>query len=301
MAATKAGSKKESDVMVEDQANEGFSLPNEIVKLQYVKRQKGTITNPKHIAYGGMIEGAYREFVPKKSPDTFKYIQVLIKEEQDFLEDALGMTKGDLNLYKKENNFWDSVKFSIPKEGRNLHLDVPIEYIWYKVLLTYENTIAKSLAELKTTDLLTYSFVMLRENEVDNAEVAAFNVNKEAYAIATRLETSANAMREFLYLTGLRVTSDVSLNWLIGKIGKMAKDEPQKVVDVYTARDYITRSFIAKGVLAGVIKDSGGSYTTEDGFPLCEVDMVPSLSNAIKYLADPKNHAVKSQIEAKIG
>lgn len=302
--ATKAGKKVEDPLEIVPEVatlQEKFSLPNEVVKLQYVKRQTGLITNPKHIAYGGMIEGAFREFVPKKSEDTFKYIQVLTKEEQDYLEEIMGMPKGGLNLYKEDNNFWDSVKFSIPKEGRNLHLSKPIEYIWYKVLLTYKNTIATSLAELKTKDLLSYAFVMVREGESENSEVAVYNVKKEAYGIAAKLETSTNAMREFLYLTGLRVTADVTKAWLIAKIAKMAEDDPQNMVDVYSARDYNSRSFIARGVLSGVIRDIGGAYTTEDGMNLCNPDESPSLANAIRFIADPRNHAIKSTLELKMG
>ena len=47
-------------------------LRNERVIVRFVPRQSGIITNPKHILYGGMAEGAIRKFtVPKLSSGMF--------------------------------------------------------------------------------------------------------------------------------------------------------------------------------------------------------------------------------------
>ena len=42
-----------------------FELPNETVEIRYIKKQTGTIVDPKHIAYGGLLEDKGKTF-PRK-------------------------------------------------------------------------------------------------------------------------------------------------------------------------------------------------------------------------------------------
>jgi len=279
----------------------GFSLPNEIIKVQFVVKQRGSIVNPEHVAYAGMLEGAIREFIPKKSRHTFKYVQVLEKHEQDALEDIMGLEKNALSLYKESNNYWDDIKIPIGKDGIRLDLSSPTDYIKYKVLLTYTNTIATSLAELKVVDKATFMFVIVRPGEQDSEEVMTYNFKKEAYSIASKLEASKETIKEFLYLYGIRVASDISTKWLIARLGKIVEEDPQTLVDIYSSKDYSTRAIIARGVLSGVIKDVNGAYTLEDGIELCSENESPSLTNAIKFLSNPNNTDLKNRILAKIG
>jgi hypothetical protein len=295
---TKAGVKS-SEVEVKEK--EEFSLPYETVKIQFIKKQRGAISDVKHVAFGGMLEGTAKHFVPKKSKETFKYIPVLDAEEQKFLEEMLGYDKGGLGLYKDQNNFWDKFEFSVPKEGMNLRLFDPIDYIRYKILLTYTNTVSPSLADLKLNDKATYYFVMVRQGEEDNVEVVKYNVKKEAYKIAEKLELNPQHIREFLYLKGTRVAADTPITWLISRLGQMVENEPEEVVNIYTTKDYKIRSLVARGVLSGVIKDVHGSFSLEDGITLCEENESPSLASAIKFLSNPANASLRQRIEAKIG
>ena len=91
---------------VEVEDNQTVScLRNEKVCVRYVPRQSHMVTDPKHILYGGMAEDAVKTFVvPKLTTGT--YVNVLTNSEMAFLENYLGMEKGTLSVYKKQDNFW---------------------------------------------------------------------------------------------------------------------------------------------------------------------------------------------------
>ena len=108
--------------------------------VRYILKQKGNITNPRHVLYGGMAEGASRTFVvPKLSSG--KYVNVLTDDEKDFLEDAMGLEPNALSIYKKVDNFWDDsnplkiTRVRLTKLDSYLDLSSPEDYIKYKILL----------------------------------------------------------------------------------------------------------------------------------------------------------------------
>ena len=278
-----------------------FTLPNEKIKVEFVKVQKGNVVNPKHVLFGGMAENAIRHLAPRRSRTTFKYIPVLSKEEQKCLESELMLEEGDLSVYKPVNNYWDSVHVDLTKDGITLNLSDPIDFIKYKVVESYDDLVAASLADKAIKDKLTYQFVIVREGDKSNITVSNYNVKKEAYKLADKLEVNMENVKEFLYLAGKRTAGNVSITKLKSMLAEMVENTPERVVDIVSAVDYNIRALIAKGVLAGVIKDINGSYQLEDGINLCAEGETASLSNAIKFLSNNNNADVKNLIEAKLG
>ena len=115
-------------------------LRKEKVCVRYVPRQSHMVTDPKHILYGGMAEDAVKTFVvPKLTTGT--YVNVLTNKEMAFLENILGMDKGALSVYKKQDNFWSDAnpqginKVRLRKQDNYLDLSIPEDYIRYKILL----------------------------------------------------------------------------------------------------------------------------------------------------------------------
>ena len=136
---------------------------------------------------------------------------------------------------------------------------------------------------------------------IENENVIKYNVKKEAYSIASKLELSTERVREFLYLYGVRVSGDASVKWIKGKMAQIIEDDPNGVVDLYTSGNYDTRSLLARGVLCGVIKDVGNKFYLEDGIALAPENEIPSLANSIKFLDDAANSDIRMRVEAKIG
>ena len=59
-------------------------LRNEVITVQYIKKDNGVITNPKHVLYGGLAETAIITLtVPKLTSGAFK--NVLTNSEKAFL------------------------------------------------------------------------------------------------------------------------------------------------------------------------------------------------------------------------
>ena len=290
----------ETQAQAKQKAKE-FALPNEKVVVEFIKKQKGNITNPKHVLFGGMAENAKRHLVPRRSRDTFKYIQILSKDEQAYIENVLALGKDGLSIYKPENNYWDGVSIDLVKEGVPLDLSNPIDYLKYKMVLSYDDMVASSLAELKLRNKRTYQFVVVREGDRSNITVASYNIKKEAYKAAAQLETNIDHIREFLYLAGKRSAGDASVSKIKSMLATMVEDDPQRVVDIVTATDYATRALLSRAVLGGVVKDVNGKFSLEDGVVLCAEGEVASLSNAIKFLSSTHNADIKKLIEAKLG
>jgi len=287
--------------MNEVKVEKKFKLPNEKVQVEFIKREKGNVKNKNHVLYGGMLEGSSRTLSPRRSSTTFKYEKVLTDEEQKFLEKKLGTEKEGLNVYKKDNNYWDSVTVILKKEGISLDLSDPIDYIRYKILLSYTDLVAPSIDAHKLKNKLTYSFVIVHKGDRENEKVIKYNVTKEAYSIASKLDLSTEKTREFLYLYGVRVSGDASVKWIKGKLAQVVEDDPGGVVDLYTSGNYETRSLLARGVLCGVIKDVGNKFYLEDGVALAAENEISSLANSIKFLDDPVNSDIRMRVEAKIG
>src|SRR5574344_1693519 len=119
------------------------------------------VTNPKHILYGGMAEGAVRRFtVPRLSSGMF--VNVLTDNEKAYLEEIMGLEYNALSIYKKVDHFWDDSnenginRVRLTKQDNYLNLADPEDYIRYKILLANKDYIASSLQELEDHPKSTY-------------------------------------------------------------------------------------------------------------------------------------------------
>ena len=156
-------------------------LRNEKVIVRFVPKQTGIVTNPKHILYGGMAEGAVRKFTtPKLTSGMF--VNVLTNNEKAFLEEIMGLEYIALSIFKKVDNFWDDSTDNgisvvrLTKGDNYLNLADPEDYIRYKILLANKDFIASSLQELEDHPKRTHQFVIVQEGEETK------NANKEMSA-----------------------------------------------------------------------------------------------------------------------
>jgi len=273
----------------------GFKLPEEKILVRYVKKQTGFIVNPKHVAYGGKLEGAF-DMLPAKMDSSGKYKEVLTRDEQEGLEEILVVKPGYLSTHKPEDNFWDSVKIKVGKEGIVLDLSKPFEYINYKVLLTYDDLISPSILETKLKR--SYKYEIVRTKDSDTKDKIGVNYNRSAYKLFDKIEDSNEQMAGVIrVLTGKSVAASDN-DWLIKEIGKLIEKDAKRFVNVLTDPDYEIQLFIKKGISKKEIKLTRGKYTTKDGVALCEEGEVPTLINTINFLRNDKNQEIKLAIEA---
>ena len=149
-------------------------LRNEKVIVRFISRARGMVTDPRHILYGGMANGAKVRFTtPLLRSGGFA--DVLTKDEKKFLEYKLGLEPNALSVHNRTNNFWSDAneqgvgRVELIKGDNPLDLSEPIDYIKYKILLNNKEQIAPSIQALQDKPKATYKFVIISESDTNKA------------------------------------------------------------------------------------------------------------------------------------
>lgn len=263
------------------------------------------VTDPKHILYGGMADDAVKTFVvPKLTTGTF--VNVLTNSEMAFLEDYLGMDKGTLSVYKKENNFWSDAnpqginKVRLRKQDNYLDLSIPEDYIRYKILLANKDFIAASLKVLEDRPKATYQFVIIEGSEQVNSAKRNMNITRECYMEFGKIENDIETLMTVVELIdGRNVAPNTSIDFLQTKIDSFIQSNPKTFLKVVKDETLPTKVLIRRSVNAGnIVKRGDYLYLKKDGKPLCGDNEEPILSVAVKYLNNPRNQDIKLGLEA---
>ncbi len=280
-------------------------LRDEKVCVRYIPRQSHMVTDPKHILYGGMAEDAVKTFVvPKLTSGTF--VNVLTNSEMAFLEDFLGMDKGTLSVYKKENNFWSDAnpqginKVKLRKQDNYLDLSIPEDYIRYKILLANKDFIAASQKVLEDRPKATYQFVLIEGNDQINSAKRSMNITRECYMEFGKIENDVETLMCVVELMdGRNVAPNSGIDFLHTQIDKFIQSNPKTFLKVVKDETLPTKVLIRRSVNAGnIVKRGDYLYLKKDGKPLCGDNEEPVLSTAVKFLNNPRNQDIKLGLEA---
>lgn len=265
------------------------------------------VTDPRHILYGGMADDAIKTFVvPKLTTGTF--VNVLTNSEMAFLEEYLGMDKGALSVYKKENNFWSDSnpqginKVRLRKQDNYLDLSLPEDYIKYKILLANKDFIAPSPKVLEDKPKATYQFVLIEGNaQIDSAK-RNMNTTRECYMEFGKIENDIEILMCIVELIdGRNVAPNTSIDFLHTKIDGFIQSNPKTFLRVVKDETLPTKVLIRRSINAGLISKKGDYlYLKQNGTPLCEDREEPILSIAVKYLNNPRNQEIKLGLEAHL-
>ena len=116
-----------------------FTLPNEIVVIRYINRNRGMAANvdKNHVISGGLMSKAVRKFCTPLMRNG-SIANILTADEKEYLESITGL---NLSVY---GDFWNNFRVALHKEDANNRLDLsnPMDYISYKILLIGSITIA---------------------------------------------------------------------------------------------------------------------------------------------------------------
>lgn len=279
-------------------AGESFKLPTEKVEVKYIKRQKGIITDPKHIAYGGLLEGAYITLPPKRLRNG-QYANVLTNDEKRYLEKVLALPEDGLSIYNKTNNYWGTLKVRIGKEGiPELDLSDPISYIQYKILMSYDDIVCDNIENVDRKP--TYKFVIVRTGDIQRQTNKKLDLTKEAYKLLGKLEDNREAMIDFLRVVSIKVADDTSTDWLNGEVGKYMLENTTKFVTLLKDPSYTTRVLLTKAIASGEVVKKGMNYYTKDGESLSEPNTQSTLENVITYLESSVNQEYRLLLMSKV-
>lgn len=283
-------------------------LRNEKVIVRFVPHPSMMVQNPKHVLYGGMAENAVRSFVVPKYSSTGMYVNVLTKNEKNYLEKAMGLEYNALSIYKKKDNFWDDSnnqgigRVVLHKQDNYLDLSIPEDYIKYKILLANKDYIAPSLKELDERPKATYQFVIINEKAEAIQNLNRMDTIKRSYMEYGKIENDFDTLRTVVELTeGRPISNKTKLDHLQGKINEYIQNNPRKFLNTIQDELLPAKVLIRKCIDAGLIgKRNDAYYLRADNTPLCEMNEVSTLNNAAKYISSVKRQELKFALEAKL-
>lgn len=285
----------EKNIIMEEVKNKNkFSLPEQVVVVKYIKRNKGMAADvgADHVISGGMLNGAKRSFVAPLLRNG-SIANVLNSEEKALIEDLTGL---DLSVY---GDFWKDHYVSLIKDDNRLDLSQPMDYISYKILLNLKDDIAPTWSDRNKKQ--TYQFVMTSENDEMIERKKGLDTKKEAFKLYNKIEDDREKLIGiFRLLSSKSISENSKLDWIQGKVEEFLDADPKKFVDLLTDASLDTRLLLTNAVSLGIVSKNGDKYSTAEGLDLAEGGDVPTFVNAIKYLDNPKHQDVRDYIEAKI-
>lgn len=283
-------------------------LRNERVIVRFIPKETAMIHNKNHILYGGMADSATRSFVVPRLNSTGMYVNVLTNEEKNYLEYAMGLEENALSIYRRNDNFWDDSnergigRVVLHKQDNYLDLSNPSDYIKYKILLANKDKIAPSHQELEDRPKATYEFEILSEGDETKSNLSKMDAQMQCYYEFGNVRDNRDTLKTIVELIEKRpIAPQTKLDFLQVKIKNYIEKDPRGFLKIITDKLLPAKVLIKKGIEKGVISWRNNLYYWKsDGSPLCEMGEESTLSNAAKYLTNPKYQELKFTLEAKV-
>ncbi len=249
--------------------------------------------------------------------DTGKLLNPLTKAEQTFFEgkNGLDLEPGDMNPYRKKNNFWSEFSVFIRKSDSivtdktilmTIDLSDPVQYLQYKVLLLNTKAEGGIVAPNWESRFLsgTYRVALVHEGEQSKEKSRKADLMQEAYKYLSKIDNSEEDMYDFLTIYHLEKANSKrpSHDWDKGtykaEIQDLFDTDLKGTVDLIRDIDnYQYKLMVHKGLKINALKMvQGGKIETVDGVPLGN-----NLQQAVQWLKDSRNQdeflRLKNQIE----
>lgn len=276
-------------------------LRNERVIVRFVPKENDSITDRKHVAFGGLMDNAVRGFtVPMLSNGTYK--NILTDNEKAYLEELLGLEVNGLSVYNKKDNYWENFLIRLTKQDTILDLSNPEDYIKYKVLLANKDTVAPSMKVLREARKATYEYVIMEPNEEFSDSRNRVNNTMKCYEEFGAIKDKFDILKCIIEtIDGRPINANTKIEFLQAKATDLISANPKLFLETITDPLLNTKVIIKKAVEAGIISKRGEYYYfREDGSPMCGPNEDPTFTIAAKYLSLPQNQELKFSIEAKL-
>lgn len=275
-------------------------LTNKKVIVRFIRKETQLVNDKRHPLYGGMAENAVKVLTVPQLP-TGLLRNPLTKEEQDFLEEYMGLQKDALSIHKKEDNFWTNYKVRLTKSDTPIDLSSPDGYIKYKVLLSNIDKVAESTVALKTRPRASYQFVIIDLDKEAKEATENMTVSMRAIGKLGKILDKIGHLRLVLEIAeGKKLANTTSKEVIQAGVFELASKDPKLFLTIVEDASFELRYFISQCILAKLIKKSGDFYfLAENNQPLADNED-PTINAVIRYLNSPKNQEVKFSLEAKL-
>lgn len=273
-------------------------LSNEKVYVKFYRRRKGnaTIDNPKHVANGGMLDTATKEFVPPRLRNG-QLKNILTDSEKAFLEDFMNLPEGTLSIYNKE--FWNKRKVILTKDDNIFDLSNPEHYINLKILEANSNKIAPSLDVIGNKQ--TYWFYIERSGEGEKRAIKNLTSKQEAYKLFGKYEEDIDVLRYILKEAAKPTAKNTKLVSLQAWVGSLIEDKPDLFVKIASDKLLKTKVLLNTAVDLGLVKIRNSElFDADTDKPISEGGEASTIENAAAFLNMPRQQEHKLALQAKV-
>jgi len=274
--------------IISEGIEKGF-LTDKKVKLIAVPRDGAMISEKTHVGYY-RYDGTKVSWVLPKSRSTHNLVQVLTPEERVFFEEALDI---DLNIYKKEDNFWHTFRVEIEKGdafmqfGLELDLSEPMQNLKWRLWKTAP-FVAKSWEDRYESGEYILALVDSDYQEVQRANKSTKNI--KAYKHLGKIEGSNVKLYDFLSIYSLqnlkakRPDSDANTEALVAQAQEIIENDITGYLAIAEDPSYEQKLLVHRAIGAGAIEKKFNSkeYMTPEGKHLGN-----NLEQVIHNLLDP--------------
>lgn len=221
------------------------------------------------------------------------YMTGLTEEEARKLEEQLLLPAKTLSPYNA--SYWGSHKnnVKIPKEGKILNLENPIDYIAYKMCLV--NTL---VANGKEDPSLPFAeFLLTSEDSEAKTINKKYEVKQKAYKMFSDMSLEDMINFSKLWEGGKnKVTNGHTPDMIKTVVGKVVDEKPQDFITLMEDPDYNTKLLLNDLISTGNIKMSGTRFfIVGDTEPFAM-----HVTKAIEYLQDPLNQNIVLDLKNKM-
>ena len=294
--------KKQED---EEEAEPNNPLKNETVIVRYIPN--GKFPNPKHVFHGGLAQnGVFSYCVPSLENGTLK--NPLSKSEKAWFEQALGLEKNALSVYKQgKENFWSTANpkgigsVELKKQDNYFDLSNPTDWLKLRILQMHPEEIAMSYKDIQDNPATDYKFVVVHDASEAEVKKNKQYYTKESWKLLGKIEENKWAMKFIIErLEGRPLSSNTKLDILSTRCGDLIEANATKFYAIITDELFETKVMMSRCVEEGYLSRRNGYYYTKEGEPLCGPNQNSSEDVAAKYLNLPKNQDLLFLLQEKL-
>jgi hypothetical protein len=288
-------------------------LRNEKVIVRKLPKRTLLVKDPNHIMSDGMHTNAVKTFCVPKLQKSNNFVNVLTNEEKDCLEEAMGLPHNALSIYRqpKEDNYWSDAnpngfgRVTLTKHDNIFNLSDPADYARYKILLANKDIICPSMEEWSARPKETYEYVIIREGQ--ETEISKDNTSAIIQAVMKLGKIAEN--KDTLQLVvetmmGKKFSSNTTKEYLQSQALSMIQNTPKNAklfLNIIKDDNLDNKVLIRKCISKGIIADRGNHlFIKESNTPMCGDGEDPTINNAAKWLAEPKNQEILFSLQAKV-
>jgi hypothetical protein len=275
-------------------------LKNKVIKVRFISKNSGFITDPKHALYGGMSQTAKRRYTVYIQRNG-QFVDPLTEDERNFFFFFLMMEKNTLSIYKKEDNYWKNRAVELVKGDNYFDLSNPNDYINYKILLTNKDFIAPSEEALRKYPKHTYQFVITSDEEDLASSIGDLTGKAKAYRLFSEIEKDYDKLAYLCEKVAGKSIHIQNKEMILDAVNKMILTTTNKFIDEVENKYLDTEIILKKAVDKGIVRKQKTEYIlVSHNLTLCPMGLNPSLRTACEFLNQPKNQEYLLEIEAQI-